>query len=213
MKTHKPKKVAIVLPKPKPVSFQSTQQVLENARTYPIVECSVIDNWEQGGMTTATIARELAPGRILYASFVIDAYCLGVKDAMVKVDISRAAYTAALPILTKHQPKLCDSAYLHELVYGAVEYAARFGFEPHPDYKKACLVLDPPEMHPRTHQIEFGKDGQPFYANGPYETPARQRQILNTLRRTAGEGNFKYIVLSDQLENPFGAFLELDDKD
>jgi len=38
---------------------------------------------------------------------------------------------------------------------GGVEYAARWGFRPNADFKLAQLVLDPPDAHPVTGQIEF----------------------------------------------------------
>ncbi len=65
-----------------------------------------------------------------------------------------------------------------------IEYAAQFGFQPHRDFKLAQNVLDPPDAHPRTGKVEFGKDGKPFYIAGPHDNV---NAILRQLARTAGK--------------------------
>jgi hypothetical protein len=40
-------------------------------------------------------------------------------------------------------------------------------------------------------RIEFGRDGQPFYLNGPYDNPTA---VLRTLERSVGAGNFHFSV-------------------
>ncbi len=66
---------------------------------------------------------------------------------------------------------------------------------PYLDFKTASMILDLPDTHPRTHNLEFGKDGKPLFISGPNDNP---RAIVTTLQRTAGEGNFHYIAeLSD----------------
>ncbi len=52
-------------------------------------------------------------------------------------------------------------------------------------------MLDPPESHPVTGRIEFGKEGKPLFINGPHDNV---QAILRQLMRTAGEGNFDYIA-------------------
>lgn len=84
----------------------------------------------------------------------------------------------------------------HEIVYGAMEFATSYGFQPHPDFTRQRVdqILDPPESHPRNHKVEFGKDGKPFYIPGPYDDERKIRSMINTLMHTAGEGNFDYIA-------------------
>jgi hypothetical protein len=88
----------------------------------------------------------------------------------------------------------------HELIYGSIEFAARYEFQPSPDFKKhmADLVLAPPDAYPRNNKIKFGRKGKPFYIAGPYDDAQRVHQILDTLNRTAGEGKFDYLVSSER---------------
>jgi hypothetical protein len=82
-------------------------------------------------------------------------------------------------------------ALAHEIIYGGIEYAAQFGFRPHSDFKRSRHILDPPDSHPRTGAVEFGRDGKPFYIEGPYDNVDA---ILRKLARTAGEGNYHYLI-------------------
>ena len=52
-------------------------------------------------------------------------------------------------------------------------------------------MLDPPEAHPRTGAVTFGKDGKPFYVSGPHDNVDA---IMNQLLRTAGPDNFEYLA-------------------
>ena len=45
--------------------------------------------------------------------------------------------------------------------------------------------------------IECGKDGQPFYIAGPNDTNLIINHVLNQLEKTAGEGNFKFLLPAD----------------
>ena len=47
-----------------------------------------------------------------------------------------------------------------------------------------------------TGPITFGRDGKPYYVNGPYEDPKR---VLARLERTVGRGGFHYMVSLDEL--------------
>jgi hypothetical protein len=44
----------------------------------------------------------------------------------------------------------------------------------------------------RKNKVKFGIDGKPLFVAGPYDNA---RAIVNQLMRTAGEGNFDYVVM------------------
>ena len=66
----------------------------------------------------------------------------------------------------------------------------------HPDFKLSQHILDPPDMHPITGEVDFGKDGKPLYISGPHDDVDA---IMRQLTRTAGEGNFDYLMLVGDL--------------
>ena len=88
-------------------------------------------------------------------------------------------------------PEPCEPGFAHQLIYGASAYASRWGFEPHPDFKAAGQILDPPGTYPTAYDIQYGQNGKPLYIAGPHDN---QRSILARLAETAGEGNYDYLV-------------------
>jgi len=169
---------------------------LLKAREYPLHGCWIMANWQEMGITPVVVARKQDNGRILFGMYMVDFYCLGVKDAYTRTDYSLNRFERELPKLCIEQPAPCTAELAHELIYGALEYAHKLGFEPHADFyqQKADLVLDPPDAHPRVNKLKFGKDGKPFYISGPYDSQMKIQAILSTLRRTCGDGNFEFLA-------------------
>jgi hypothetical protein len=128
---------------------------------------------------------------------VVDLYCLGIKDAYTRTGYSLNRFERELPRMCQGEPEKISVELAHEIAYGALEYAEKLGFEPHPDFHRlqADLVLDPPDAHPRKNQVAFGKNGKPFYIAGPYDDKYKVMAVLNTLRRTVGEGNFDVLTM------------------
>lgn len=51
------------------------------------------------------------------------------------------------------------------------------------------------------YPIGFGKDGKPFYVNGPYDDP---EAVIRTLRRAVGDDGFDYAVAFPEQARPRG---------
>ncbi len=203
-KTKKDKKPR---PQPKPnrqisISMIKTMKLLgprhylEHAREYPIFGCWIMKDWYEAGITPVLVVREQEPGKVMFADYMVDLTCLGVKDAYTRTDISLSKFERSLPELHNGELEKCSVELAHEVVYGALEYAERYGFQPHPDFKAqmANLMLDAPDAHPRQDHVAFGRDGKPFYVSGPYDDERKSKFVLDTLSRTAGQGNFDYVI-------------------
>ncbi|WP_073450284.1 hypothetical protein [Streptomyces yunnanensis] len=124
------------------------------------------------------------------AGFLLDVWCLGVKNALAPELMSesrlgghRQVYFSAFE---GHVPIPAELA--RALVFGAAAYAHELGFDPEADFDAAAAVLgEPTDPCP----IRFGRDGKPFYANGPYDDP---EAVVRTLRRAVGDDGFHYAV-------------------
>lgn len=178
------------------ISFNSPLEALKNARQYPILGSWAMENWKESGITPVIVARQQGDEQVLFVSYLVDLYCLGIKDVLVNANFTRKRFERALPKLCMQEPKEISIELAHEIVYGALDFSQKYGFEPHPDFARlhADQVLDPPEAHPRNHNIQFGKDGKPFFASGPNDDERKINRVLQTLERTAGKGNFGYLV-------------------
>jgi hypothetical protein len=159
------------------------------------------DSKEDGtaGMAQVIVIRKES-NRYLWCSYLVDYWCLGVKDAMGPKKIDRSTFEEMLGGISDRFGQEFREITLEQaraIVYGAnclqqrfaPEYAAKFGLQPHRDFEKAKAHLgEPGSDYPA---IEFGRNGKPFFVAGPYDNaPA----IIARLRTTAGEGNFGSIT-------------------
>jgi len=180
----------------RPVKITGPRYYLQNAREYPILGCWIFKEWEESGITPVVVARKQSDDKVIFGVCMVDIWCLGIKDAYANADYSRKQFEQNLPKMCNYEPEECSIEFAHEMIYGVMEYAEGYGFKPHKDFIRQHVdkVLDPPDAHPREGKIEFGKDGKPFYASGPYDDEYKINRILRTLERTAGEGNFDYLI-------------------
>jgi hypothetical protein len=154
------------------------------------------------GMGYVILSRFKSEGRVESGVFLLDVYCLGVKDAMfVQLDIAEYESNLLNRFSAQNPLEPIEPSCARKLVEDAVRYAASFGFQPHPDYKKACRVFGGTDPGACTRQFVFGYHGKPHYIQGPHESPQRVARILDTLKTRCGEGNFTYVVLADDLSD------------
>jgi hypothetical protein len=165
---------------------------IHQARNYPIQDCWVQPDWRESGLAVIVIVRRQPNGNVVFGNYLVDYYCLGLKDTYFNANIPPDEFRRDfLPKLFRGGRRVDISpALAHEIIYGGIEYAAQFGFHPHADFKRSQYILDPPDLHPRGGEVEFGRDGQPFYIAGPYDNVDA---ILGQLTRTAGENNFYHL--------------------
>ncbi len=162
---------------------------------YPIVHCRVTEDLWTQGMGQALLSRELPDGSIAVAIFLVDRYCLGVKNALARI-MGRFTYESDFVRKIAGQFPMGDFAPTgaRKLVEDALAYAEDLGFHPHADYHKAKPLfgtIDPAECH---DQFEFGKDGKPMFIAGPHDTPERCRKIMATLLHRCGRDGFHYLI-------------------
>ncbi len=168
-------------------------RAIREARSYPLVGCWVQQGWDKGGLAVVVVARRQPDGRLVFGNYLVDRFCLGLKNTFCRAGLPAARFEEdLLPGIISGGPPVGISADLaHEIIYGGIEFAARYGFRPHRDFALCQYVLDPPEAHPRTGAVEFGRNGRPLYIAGPHDDAAA---IVRQLERTAGPGNYDYVV-------------------
>jgi hypothetical protein len=189
-----------------PIKILGPRYYLQHAREYPILGSWIMSGWKKEGITPVVIARQQEPGKVIFAVCMVDLYCLGIKDAYANADFSEAKFMRELPRMCSNAPEPCSVELAHEIIYGGLEYAQRYGFQPHRDFTAQMCdqVLDPPDAHARTNKVKFGKKGKPFFISGPYDDERRSKFVIDTLLRTAGDGNFDFVASLD----PMGLFNE-----
>lgn len=146
------------------------------------------------GLAGVLIARAKRPGRVTICGYLVDAYCLGVKDALGPKGVDDGPALEHLKeqffaAFGPQPPVVAPLELAQHLVFGAVEYARGLGFRPHPDFAAAARHLG---SWTGPSAITFGKDGKPLYIQGPHDNAAR---VVRTLQASVGEGNYDFVIV------------------
>ncbi|MBA2323191.1 MAG: helix-turn-helix domain-containing protein [Pseudonocardiales bacterium] len=140
------------------------------------------------GLAGVVVARHERPYPVSAAGYLVDTYCLGVKNALGP----RSMSDSDLPTFLRRffaafggdaVPLEASLELTRHLVWGAVQHARRLGFGPHPDLAPVSGHLG---TWDETSAITFGHDGVPYYVRAagqrprghPYPHPHRRRRQL-----------------------------------
>jgi len=165
--------------------------IITKARSLPFSDCYIIKDWKESGMATIYISKKMPSGNIIFALYLIDIYCLGVKNVGLKFNVSEDFKKSFLAKLFSGPNKFIKGSLseMHNIIFGAVDYAADLGFSPHPDFALAQHLLDPELITDGIDEIEFGFEGKPYFVAGPDDNV---KKIIETLNKSVGEGNYNY---------------------
>jgi hypothetical protein len=169
---------------------------------FPVHECLVPEGLFETGLGTVIWTRRAPHGSIAISAFIVDVFCLGIKDALFHICSEQDYESTVKPRLTQtHADKAFHNIHpscAKKLVEGAISYAERLGFSPHRDYQNAKGIFGDIEGHVCPTEFTYGCDGKPFYIRGPKESVSQAKKIVDQLQRICGEGNFEYLVAVDE---------------
>jgi len=183
--------------------------IATKARMLPFHECYVNEDWQESGMANIYISKKMPGGNFIIGLFLVDIYCLGLKNTFYQFNLSSVESKDLLKKFIEHyDSKLppCDIALAHNIIYGGIDYAEEIGFKPHKDFGLTEFLLNPDLIDDGIDEIEFGKDDKPFFINGPDDNVAR---VLGVLNRTVGEGNYLFM----EMDGPEDDDYEEDDEE
>ena len=168
----------------------------KKVRWLPIYECLINPDWREQGHARVLVSREKPNGKIMFGVPMVDLYCLGVKDVMAEENTPKSKYEQFMKSIMyfDNKPVTCDINSGHTIIYSGVNYARGLGFEPHEDFEGYRHILVPEAEIKMDASVKFGKDGRPFYIQGPNDDAD---YILATLKRTVGEENFDFLSQAD----------------
>jgi hypothetical protein len=160
----------------------------------PHADEPVPTNLFEAGIGTVLVARRLPSGMLGCAWFLVDVFCLGVKDIFYR-EVSEAELRSRLEALSETQDFVeVEPSRARRLIRDAVAYAARLGLPAAKDTPLIEAIFGDVDANACTETFTFGKDGKPFYVSGPSDTPARVRTIRQALEKSCGTGNWDYLV-------------------
>jgi hypothetical protein len=138
-------------------------------------------------LITILTLRTLADGRTVLASALLDRTCLGVKDGFLR-ETTEGEWLRFKEQLGAHYGgalEEVDATTALSLVYHAIDYARRIGFEPHPDFPAAVFGPRPEALA----DTAWANSPFPIYISGPRDDVGA---VLKRLNATVGPGRFHF---------------------
>jgi len=155
---------------------------------------------DEQGMAWAILVRQRDAGWCELGVFLIDAWCLGVKDAYydeLPADETQALVDDQLPVDMREE---IEPSCVRALVEGAAAYAQGLGFLPHRDYRKARRVFGSLKSTDCTRAFTFGRGGRPCFMAGPDDDEARINRVLAVLTARVGADGFDFLDTAEPEE-------------
>lgn len=146
------------------------------------------------GLVSLVVAHDTGGGRVRVCGYLVDAYCLGVKntigprvmDQQGLAEFARSFFGG----VSSTAPGSAGGAGAAPRVRSRRARAnSRFDPAPGSDFGKTKGHLG---RWSGFRAISFGRQGKPFFVQGPRDHTAR---IMKTLERSVGPGNFDFLVV------------------
>lgn len=177
-------KTSSVTTPPNPISFSK----------WSLHECFLPTNLWETGIGHVVISRRSSLGDVAVGMYLIDVFCLGVKDCFIRL-LNMGEYKKLLQQVAMNTGELksVDPVYANTLIHKMIEYSMQLGFKPHGDFSKAQWMLKNIPVD-TTQAFIFGKDNKPFYIQGPNESQADVKRIMRTLETNFGQENYHFLL-------------------
>lgn len=172
-----------------PVQMSPEKYIKERARKLPIGKCYINSNWQKEGLAEILVTRNRADGNFVFGVYLVDIYCLGVKDAFCNNNVTQEKIDEVIERVYNGN-EITEIPYVeaHNIIYGAIEFAEEADIPPIKDFNLAKYVLEEDTDDIPLIEYEYGKDGKYFLVCGPND---RDRLFIEPLRRKLGD-NFDY---------------------
>lgn len=169
------------------------QYIRQKARTLEIGKCFVSDDLEKMGEGHVIVSRIHTGGRISVAVYLIDIWCVGVKDTFYKLRMEDYEFEEMIGSysLGLHE---CSYNEAHNWIYGAIAFAEEAGIEPDKSFNLTQYMLEEDDDNIPLIEYKYGKDGK--HALVAYSQLEASR-YLPLLEKNLGKGNYDFILNPD----------------
>jgi hypothetical protein len=157
---------------------------VKRAAAGPIRHCLLQQEaLSHNGMGMLIVARQMAPGQLAMAAFLLDTFSLGIKDAFIR-PVGEQEFAAYVERLAMSSPFTeVEPVYGRKLLRELATWSRSLGFAPHRDFAAIERVFGDISAEASDAVFRFGQDGKPFYIQGPFDTPAQVEGIAARLER------------------------------
>jgi len=160
------------------------------AANAPIQHCFLTESVFDIGMGTLVLARGATPHHISLSSFLIDAFCLGIKDVMFE-SVESEVFEMYMDATDVGSPMVSvDPSYARKLLRDLAAWSQSIGFAPHRDFAAVERMFGDVSADASDAVFRFGRDGKPVYIPGPNDSAPLIRRRVEQLQKYLGDDGF-----------------------
>ncbi|RLD69366.1 MAG: hypothetical protein DRI95_00215 [Bacteroidetes bacterium] len=171
--------------------FNENSFLKNQLRKLPIDNCYIISNWKESGQTTIIITRKHINDNYSAAIFYVDLLCAGVKETFFVTN----KHKDEIEDFLEDDDVTCSYALVHNIIWGAVEFADEIGIKPHKDFIKTQYFLEEDTEEIEFMDIEFGKLGSPIVV---IDNENKNYDVIKILDKTIGKENYKILNIDEE---------------
>jgi hypothetical protein len=173
-----------------------------------VIDCLLNRNdLKENGIANAVCAVRLKTGEFGIVAFLIDTWCLGVKDVYGRI-LPAEQYADWMDGYREGtSARSIAPASLRKLIDDAVAFADSCGLSPHPAYARYRSLLQRFDPADAKERFEMGHNGKPHFFAGPDDDAMRCQHVVSRLQEVCGEGNFDFTApMENGIESLFEEF-------
>ncbi|MFQ5502665.1 MAG: hypothetical protein ACE5EQ_10260 [Phycisphaerae bacterium] len=168
-------------------------------RSGEVVACYINEDWEKSGFASLFVLRRSRDQGLVLAAFLVDLWCIGLKDAWGRLDITMDEFKNG--ILNSHRRVVdlvrIDLDTVKHLVAGGIRFAHQNGFKLPHRYQRWTAMLGDIGDWKSANLREFGHDGKLCYV-GELED-LNNKLIGCSVSEFLGRDDVDYIMGNQQL--------------
>ena len=163
---------------------------VQRAADLPIQACFLTEALFDGGMGTLVLARGLTPDRVALSSYLLDTFCLGIKDVTFET-VGGEYFQFYMDATDRVSPLIeVDPAYARKLLRDLAAWSRSLGFAPHRDFATVERIFGDVNADASDAVFQFGRDGKPLYIPGPNDKAPLIRSRIEQRRKHLGDEEF-----------------------
>lgn len=173
--------------------FSPLRFIRERMRSVKIAQCYMTSEagWDEGEGYVVVI-REHTGGKKSFAVYLVDRWCVGVKDTFFNVRVGDDVVEDMLSRMNRFGTMdMVSYEQAHNMVWGAVAFAEEAGIKPCKDFAVSQYYLEEDTDDVPLIEYDYGLDGKYYLVA---KDNLELSKYLQPMRKNLAEGDYEYVV-------------------
>ena len=176
-----------------------TRFITEKIRSLEIGTCFMSADFDETGIGYVLVSRLHQNENISFAYFLVDIFCLGVKDCDYKLRQTKDEFAAFLQLFHSLNLRPCSYEEAHNMIYGAIAFAEEGGIKPHKNFGLTQYFLKEDTEDIPLIEYKYGRNGKHFLCA---EDNIELTTYLPILQKTLGD-KVEFIVGETETDDDY----------